>query len=127
MKSLFNFSAAVFFILFSLNSFSQTLYFCEDVDSDGYPVNESDVFTIPDEGGYLYALVRLPYEVACYSIRFEVDRNGKYDNTIYMDTEKNWVWFYKKIEFYKSGTYDFYVYDCFDYMLVDGSVRIKYY
>jgi hypothetical protein len=113
-------------VIFSVSSFSQTLYFCEDVDSDGYPVNESDVFTIPDAGGYLYVLVRLPYEVLCNSVSFEIDRNGKYDNTIYLDTEKDWVWFYKKIEFYKAGTYDFYVYDCFSYKLADGSVRIKY-
>lgn len=125
MKTLVTF-AVLLFVLFTFNTFSQTLYFCEDVDSDGYPINESNVFTIPDDGGYLYVLVRLPYELACNSVAFEIDRNGSYDNTIYMDTEKSWVWFYKQINFYKSGSYDFFVYDCFDYMLAKGSVRIKY-
>jgi len=105
---------------------SQTLYFCENVDSYGYPITESSTFTIRNEGDYVYALVRLPYEIACYSVRFEIYRGGNYDNTIYIDTEKNWTWFYKKIEFYKSGNYTFYVYDCFDYMLTSGSVKINW-
>jgi len=105
---------------------SQTLYFCADVDSYGYPISESSSFTIRNEGDYVYALVRLPYEIACYSVRFEIYRNGAYDNTIYIDTEKNWTWFYKKIEFYKTGRYTFYTYDCFDYMLTSGSVKIDW-
>ena len=127
MKTLFKiFPAAVLFILFSLNSFSQTLYFCEDVDADGYPINEASVFTIPDDGGYLYVLVRLPYEVACRSVSFEIERNGKYDNTVYLDTDKDWVWFYKQITFYKSGSYDFYVCDCYDDLIVSGDVDIDF-
>ena len=118
--------AAVLFILFSVSIYSQTIYFCEDVDSDGYPINEASDFTIPDDGGYLYVLVRLPYEVACRSVSFEIERNGKYDNTVYMDTEKNWVWFYKQITFYKSGSYDFYVYDCYDDLLISGDVDIEF-
>jgi hypothetical protein len=102
------------------------MYFCEGVDNSGYPITESDVFTIRNEGDFVYVLVRLPYEVACYSVRFEIYRNGAYDNTIYLDTEKNWAWFWKKIEFYKSGRYTFYCYDCFDYMLTSGSVRIDW-
>jgi len=105
---------------------SQTMYFCEGVSESGYPQGESEVFTIRNEGDYVYCLVRLPYEVACYSVRFEIYRNSAYDNTIYLDTEKNWQWFYKKIEFYKSGNYTFYCYDCFDYMLTSGSVRIQW-
>jgi hypothetical protein len=114
--------------LFALNSSvnAQSIYFCESVTSDGYPVTESSVFNISRDGGYLSVLVRLPYEVACRSVRFEIYRGGAYDNTIYMDTEKNWVWFYKDITFYKTGTYSIYVYDCFDYMLTSGSVKIQY-
>jgi len=114
------------FLILTESSYSQTMYFCENVDSYGYPITESDVFTIRNEGDYVYCLVRLPYEVACYSVRFEIYRNGAYDNTIYLDTEKSWVWFYKKVSFYKSGNYSFYCYDCFDYMLTSGSVRINW-
>ncbi len=108
------------------NTSSQTLYFCEGVSDDGYPITESSTFNIGSGGGYVYALVRLPYEVACRSVRFEIYRNGAYDNTIYVDTEKNWVWFWKKITFYDSGNYTAYVYDCFDYQLTSGSVRINF-
>ncbi len=108
------------------NTSSQTLYFCEGVTDDGYPITESSTFNIGSGGGYVYALVRLPYELACRSARFEIYRNGAYDNTIYADTEKNWVWFWKKITFYNSGDYSVYVYDCFDYQLASGSVRINF-
>ncbi|MDO8549299.1 MAG: hypothetical protein Q7S39_03980 [Ignavibacteria bacterium] len=130
MKRLY-FLSLIFFAVISFisnnNSFAQTLYFCEDVDADGYPVNESSVFSIPKDGGYLYTLVRLPYEVDCYSVRYEIYRNGDYDNTIYVDVEKDWTWFWKKITFNESGTYEFYAYDCDDNLLTSGEVKIKYY
>jgi len=114
------------FLILTESSYSQTMYFCEGVDSYGYPITESDVFTIRNEGDYVYCLVRLPYEAACYSVRLEIYLNGAYDNTIYIDTEKSWTWFYKKISFYKSGRFTIYAYDCFDYMLTSGSVRINW-
>lgn len=115
------------FLLLLFSSVSaQTIYFCEGVDDDGYPISEASSFTIPDEGGYLYVLVRLSYEIACESVRFEIYRNGEYDNTINLDTEDDWSWFWKQITFYKRGTYEFYVYDCYDYELVTGKVKINY-
>ena len=105
---------------------SQSIYFCEGVDDDGYAINESSSFTISRDGGYLYVLVRLPYEVECTSVRYEIYRNGDYDNTIYLDTDEDWVWFWKQITFYKRGTYDIYVMDCYDYELAYGTVKINY-
>ena len=121
------FSAAILcFLWLSLSVNAQTMYFCEGVDDDGYPITEASSFTIPDDGGYLYVLIRLPYEIDCKSVRFEIYRNGDYDNTIYLDTEYDWTWFWKQINFYKRGTYEFYVYDCDDYELTRGEVRIDY-
>ncbi|MBZ0203857.1 MAG: hypothetical protein K8I03_12635 [Ignavibacteria bacterium] len=117
---------ALAFLVLNEKSNSQTLYFCEGVTNDGYPQTESSVFNIGSDGGYVYVLVRLPYEIACRSVRFEVYRNGEYDNTIYVDTEKSWVWFWKKITFYNTGNFTIYAYDCFDYMLTSGSVKIQY-
>jgi hypothetical protein len=108
------------------SSNAQSIYFCEGVTKDGYAITESSVFNIGRDGGYVYVLVRLPFEVACRSVRFEIYRDGAYDNTIYVDTEKNWQWFWKQITFYKTGEYSVYAYDCFDYMLTSGSVRIQY-
>jgi len=119
------FLALAFFVI-SEKTNAQSIYFCEGVTSDGYATGESSVFNISRDGGYLKVLVRLPYEVACRSVRFEVYRNGEYDNTIYVDTEKNWVWFYKEITFYKSGNFSVYAYDCFDYLLTSGSVKIQF-
>jgi hypothetical protein len=125
-----SFTALILLIL-SGNLKAQTLYFCEDVDKDGYPITESSVFNIGSGGGYFYFLVRLPYTINCRSVRYEiykVDRNGyeNYDNTIYQDTERDWVWFYKQVTFYDNGKYNVYVYDCYDYMLTSGTVRIQF-
>ena len=118
------FVVALFAVSQSVNA--QSIYFCEGVTNDGYPITESSTFNIGSDGGYVYVLVRLPYEVACKSVRFEVYKGGNFDNTIYVDTEKNWAWFWKKVTFYDAGTYDFYAYDCFDYKLTSGSVRINW-
>jgi hypothetical protein len=108
------------------SSNAQSIYFCEGVTKDGYAITESSVFNIGSDGGYVYVLVRLPFEVACRSVRLEIFRNGEYDNTIYVDTEKDWIWFYKQVTFYKTGEYRVRVLDCFDYELTSGSVRIQY-
>jgi hypothetical protein len=118
--------AAVALTLSASVSYSQSIYFCEGVDKSGYPISESSTFNIPSSGGYLYTLVRLPYEAACREMKLVIYRNGDYDNTIYIDTEKDWTWFWKKVTFYKSGSYTIYAYDCFDYMLTSGSVKIQY-
>jgi hypothetical protein len=116
----------ILLFLFCITASAQSIYFCEGVDEEGYPISESSSFTISSSGGYLYVLVRLPYEVDCKSVRFEIYRNGEYDNTVYVDTEYDWVWFWKQITFYKRGTYTFYIYDCNDYELVNGKVKINY-
>jgi hypothetical protein len=118
------FFAFLFLLVSNLNA--QTIYFCEGVDDDGYPISEASSFTIPDDGGYLYVLVRLPYEISCNEVKLHIYRNGDFDNTIYIDTEEDWVWFWKEVTFYKRGTYEFYVYDCDDYELTRGEVRINF-
>ena len=119
-------SVVICFLLLSTSINAQSIYFCEGVDDDGYAINEASSFTIPKDGGYLYVLVRLPYEVDCSTVRFEIYRNGDYDNTINVDTDYDWVWFWKQITFYKRGTYEIYAYDCYDYELTHGTVRINY-
>ena len=115
-----------FLIAFIQGLNAQSIYFCEGVDDDGYAINEASTFTIPRDGGYLYVLVRLSYEVDCSSVKFEIYRNGDYDNTIYLDTQSDWTWFWKQITFYKRGTYEIYAYDCYDYELAHGTVKINY-
>jgi hypothetical protein len=106
-------------------SFSQSIYFCEGVDDEGDPINESSLFTIPESGGFLYVLIQLPYEIGCKKVNLEVYRNDDYDNTISIDTQRNWKWFWKKITFYKSGVYIIDVYDCNDELIIFGTVEIN--
>lgn len=124
----FQFALIVFVLSISFGlinqSYSQTISFCEGVTDDGEPTNPSSKFTIPESGGYLDVLVDLGYEVDCSSVDFEIYRNGKYDNTISMDTKDNWTWFYKQITFYKSGEFTIDVYDCNDDLIVSGTVEI---
>lgn len=124
-------------ILFSIitlgasNANSQTLEFCEAVDSEGYAITPSSVFTIPSNGGYLYFLVRLPYELGSTKIIydiFKVDSYGgeTFDNTIYQDASTNWTWFYQQVNFYKPGLYKVYVYDEQSNPIASGQVSIQY-
>ena len=132
MKKLF-LAAFIMLAVFALSNMSkaQTLYFCEGVDDDGYPITESNVFNISLDGSYLYFLVRMPYEIDCSSVRYEiyeVDYDGfeTYSSTIYQDVEYDWIWFWKKVTFYDPGFYNVYVYDCRDYVLTSNTIRIKY-
>ena len=112
LKKLFALSLlAVALLVVAKTSYSQTMYFCESVDGDGYPVGESSVFNISSSGGYLDVLVRLPYELGTKSVSYEIYHDGVYDNTIYQDAQRNWAWFYKQITFYQSGSYQIYAVD----------------
>lgn len=128
MKKLIFSSILLFALLafFNTEASAQSIYFCEGVDSDGYPIESSETFNINSSGGFLYVLCRLPYTIECKSVRYEIYRNGEYDNTVYIDTDYDWQWFWKKITFYKSGNYTFYLYDCYGSNLGSGSVRINY-
>jgi len=128
MKSL-NFIFEFFFL--SLITSAQTLYFCEWVTKDGRPINDSNVFNIPKDGGYLYFLVTLPYEVACdyvYFTIYKIDRYGneKFYDDFKVDTNKKWAWFWSKYTFYKSGDYRVYCSDCSGYELVYEEIKIQF-
>jgi hypothetical protein len=128
---------AVLFVLFliSVAAFSgsvnaQTLYFCESVDSEGYPIGESSVFNISSSGGYLNMLVRLPYTVDTREVHYDVYKvyggSENYSTTITQEVERNWVWFWKQITFYDSGKYKIYVYDGNNNILTSGSIQINF-
>ena len=105
---------------------AQSMYFCESVSSDGYAQNESSVFNISSNGGYLDVLVKLPYALNCSSVRYELYLNGVYETTIYQDAKTNWEWFFQKITFYKAGTWQIYCIDCNDATLASGSLTIQF-
>ena len=111
---------------------SQSLYFCESVDSEGYPVSESTVFNISSNGGYLKFLVRLPYKISTSSVSYVIykvdeDGNENYESTIYQDVENTWSWFWKEITFYNSGVFNIAVYDGDNIYLTSGQISIQYY
>jgi hypothetical protein len=125
----FYFVLFVFFCLSVFGSINQTyaqeIYFCEGVDDDGYPIKASTNFTIPEEGGYLYVLVRLPNKVNCRTVKLLIyNEDEELENTIKIDTEKSWTWFWKKVEFYEAGEFIVDVWDCNTEYLVTGSIEI---
>ena len=133
MKSLRRILSVTLFSLILLGSFtqSQSVYFCEGVDDDGYPIGSSSEFTISRDGGYLYILTRLGYECDTYEIImdiFKVDRRGNEDfyDTYYIDSSPDWIWFWKKVTFYDRGTYRVYIYDEYSERLASGEVDIDY-
>lgn len=123
---------AILIAIFGLMAFNvetaeaQRMYFCENVDSDGEPIRSATVFNIPSAGGYLYVLVQNDKALKCTGVRFEIYRNGKYENTINMNIEPNWDYFYQQVTFYKSGKYDVYAYDANDRKIASSSVKINY-
>jgi len=125
------FFLTVLFVI-SQTSNSQTLTFCSGVDDDGYAIGQSSTFYIPSGGGWFYFLTRLPYEVGCKAVSYELYEVDDYGYETYNTTidqtglSKNWVWFRYKVTFYKSGYYHVYLRDCFNYVLTDAYVSIYY-
>lgn len=118
--------------IFSSTASSQTLYFCEGVDKSGYPITESSTFNIPRGGGYFYFLVRLPYEVGCRYVSYDIyDVYSDYSENYYTtytqeDMGVDWTWFWKKVTFYDSGYYHVYVRDCYGTTLASSYLTIRY-
>jgi len=131
-KAITTFVFLVLLFAASESVFSQTLYFCEGVDDSGYPISSSETFYISRSGGYFYFLVRLPYEIQCTAVSYEIYEVDHYGsetyNTVIDQTgmSKSWVWFWKKVTFYQSGYYHVYVRDCYNYVLTDAYVKILY-
>ena len=133
MKSLRRILSVTLFSLILLSSLThaQSVYFCESVDDDGYPIGSSSSFTIGIDGGYLYILTRLGYACDTYEIIidiFKVDRRGNEDfyDTYYIDSSPDWTWFWKKATFYDRGTYRVYIYDEYSQQLASGEIDIDY-
>ena len=122
---LFVFFCAVVFSLLN-QTYSQQIYFCEGVDDDGYPINESDTFAIPENGGYLYVLVRLDESVNCTSVNLMIyNDDEELQTTLTVDTKKSWKWFWKNIAFYEEGEFIVDVWACNFNALVTGYVEIE--
>jgi hypothetical protein len=123
-------SIFLLFIFLCLNASAQSLYFCEGVTDDGIPVNDSNVFDIPYDGGYLYFLVTLSYEVACDNVFFTIYKIDRYGNDKLFDkfkinTNKNRTWFWSKYTFNKTGYYRVYFSDCFGYDLANEGIKYQ--
>jgi hypothetical protein len=122
----------MFILFFAADTLkSQTIYFCEGVDDDGNPLGASSTFSIPYEGGYLYALVKLPVATNCSEVYYDIyDVKGSaknYNTTLTQSGLSNkWDWFWKKITFNYSGNYHIKVNDCNGKELADGYVKVKY-
>jgi hypothetical protein len=111
---------------------AQTLYFCEGVSDNGKPITPSSTFNIPSGGGYFYFLVKLPYEIGCYSVNYEIYKENSrgqmvYNTTILQDDmQSSWTWFWKKVTFYETGYYRVDVVDCYSNVLTSSYVTIKW-
>jgi hypothetical protein len=120
----------IILLFISIDTFSQSLTFCESVDSNGNPKGSSGKFTIHTGGGFLEGLVTLPREVnstfATYDI-FKLDEENKelFESTIRQTLKPEFTWFSQRITFKKSGTYHVYVYDDRDRLLCVGIIAIR--
>ncbi len=111
-------------------SFSQSVTFCESVDSSGAPKSVSSTFTIGKNGGFVNALVTLPGGINSNFVTYDVyavneNNNEEYESTIRQTVQPEFTWFSKEITFHKTGQYNVYVYDGKDRLLCVGRVTIK--
>src|SRR5437867_1511792 len=91
-------------LLLASCGFSQSLIFCEKVDSMGSPQKPSHIFTISKKGGFFEFLVVLTEAVNTAEAKFDiysVDQGGKetYVETATQPVQKEWVWFSKPVTF----------------------------
>lgn len=120
------------FLFLQKSAISQTLYFCEGVSESGKPITPSSTFNIPSGGGYFYFLVKLPYEVGCYSVDYVIYKENSRGKMVYNTTisqtgmESSWVWFYKKVTFYETGYYRVDVVDCYSNTLTSSYLTVDY-
>jgi hypothetical protein len=120
------------FILFLFTpgiSNPQNLYFCETVDENGEPINESDHFSISSEGIYLDFLLRMENRIGVNSVCYKIYKieNGKevYDNSIWQEVEPDWTWFWQEIVFNQEGEFNVYVYDEKGSLLASGTIGLS--
>jgi hypothetical protein len=133
MKNIIKMGSTFFLLILFVSSVSlaQRVYFCEGVNDDGSPINDASEFTISSSGGYLYVLTKLysrcnTKEAIIDIFKVGNDSKESFVNTIYVDTETSWTWFWKKVTFYNSGKYNVYVYDEDEKLLASGTVRINF-
>ena len=107
------------------------LLFCDGVDSTGSAVNPRNEFYIDNDSIVLYFYVNLiNAKVGCTHIDYklyDVEENGQqnWDTSIPQDgLSEGWSKFWRKIEFYKAGTYHVYVYDCKSNLLTADRIKI---
>ncbi len=121
-------SLSILFLLLANFSFSQSLIFCEKV-SDGKAEKPSHVFRIGKDGGFFQFLVLLDSPVNTTEVKmdiFKVDETGKetFDATVSTKVEREYVWFSKEVNFFKSGDFTVYVYTAEDKLLCTGMVKV---
>lgn len=110
-------------------SHGQSLVFCEQVSSDGKPVNASDYFSIKRDGGFLHVLVTLPHAVNTDQVRADLFRREKgasvFESSVYIPTSPSYRWFSHRLTFYQEGEYEIFFYDKQEKLLAVGGIRLQ--
>ena len=121
-------------LLFAVSelSQSQTLKFCEKVDSKGNGINVKTLFTIDkSKGGNIKCLVKLPFSVGTEKVTFEiysVEKSGAetYKRNVTLEVSPDKMWFWKEVKFTQEGSYNVKVYDGQGNHLVTSHLTIQY-
>ena len=87
------------------------------------------IFRIVKSGGSFQLLAILDRPVNSENIKidiFKVDEKGKetWDASVDVNTEKDWIWFSKQLNFYNAGDYTVYAYSAEDKLLCTGMVKV---
>lgn len=113
-------------------TFSQIVYFCEEVTSSGYCTGENNIFSTSTGSGYIFCLVKSSYLIPVSNLTYKIYEVSTYSSEKYYDTQyftmtDRYLYnFYAKLKFYKTGTFKVYVYDNNDNYVGSGKITIKY-
>ncbi len=118
MKTALKIALQGFLFSFLLNSFSasaQRLYFCKAVTPEGDPMGLSQFFPISEESISISALVKLYKHAEVEEVEFRIyrllaDKGEVIISSVPFKVEANWMWFWKELKFFETGSYKVYLY-----------------
>lgn len=132
MKFLRIYLTGLLFCLMTIPVLSQTLSFGEYFDQNTTSlVGQNSSFTSKENTCSVCLYVQLPYEILCSEIFYDIysfnesTQQDQIEFSATQEVEADWSYFYKTIDFNKSGKYKVKVIDCEEIELVSNVVIIK--
>ncbi|MFM7218175.1 MAG: hypothetical protein ACKO1U_09170 [Bacteroidota bacterium] len=116
-------------VLFTTKVAAQKVEFCEQVTQQGECIHAGSFFRVTDKGGRLQVVVHsaapLAGDKAVLDLFFKDDSGKeKFESTIKVDVQPDWMWFSRQLVFQRPGEYVVYAYDSKGNLIGTASLTI---